>query len=161
MEPGTFPATPPDCTPVPIAFRNYRTGDLADCLELFDRNCPAFFAPNERRDYEVFLTAVPDWYVLCVVDGRVTGAFGLDPAHAALRWIMIHPDAHGRGIGSTIMTHVVTSAGLRGMSAISIAASQKSAPFFEKFGAVTRSIREDAWGPGMDRIDMTLVIDRL
>jgi GNAT superfamily N-acetyltransferase len=159
VEPGTFPATPADGTSV-IAFRKYESRDLADCLELFDRNCPAFFAPNERPDYELFLAAVPDWYELSVVDGRVTGAFGLDPVHAALRWIMIHPDAHGRGLGSTIMASVVDSARLRGMLAISIAASQKSAPFFEKFGAVKRSIQENGWGPGMDRIDMTLVIPR-
>jgi GNAT superfamily N-acetyltransferase len=42
-----------------------------------------------------------------VVAGHLVGAFGLDPAQAALRWIMIHPDAQGRGIGSAIMEHVV------------------------------------------------------
>ena len=140
-------------------FRNYQSGDQADCLALFDLNCPAFFAPNERVDYEVFLAAVPDWYELCVVAGAIIGAFGLDPAHAALRWIMIHPDAQGRGVGSAIMTHVMNAASRKGVSSISIAASQKSAPFFAKFGAISQSTLENGWGPGMDRIDMTLAVD--
>ena len=142
-----------------IAFRNYRPTDHATCLALFDRNCPAFFVPNELVDYEEFLATVPDWYVVCVVAGDVSGAFGLDPARAALRWIMIDPDVQGRGIGSVIMNRVIDSARKGGMPSISIAASQKSAPFFEKFGAVERSLQENGWGPGMDRINMTLAID--
>ena len=36
-------------------FRGYRPPDESACLALFDENCPAFFAPNERDDYLVFL----------------------------------------------------------------------------------------------------------
>src|SRR5688572_13780511 len=142
-----------------ITFRPYSSTDREICLGLFDANCPEFFAPNERADYRGFLDPSPDWYRLSVVAGHLVGAFGLDPAQSALRWIMIHPDAQGRGIGSAIMEYVVDSARKGGMSSISIAASQKSAPFFEKLGAVETSIHENGWGPGLDRIDMTLSID--
>jgi GNAT superfamily N-acetyltransferase len=143
----------------PVVFLKYEPGDDAACLALFDANCPEFFAPNERADYRGFLDSSPGWYELSVVAGNLVGAFGLDPAHSALRWIMIHPDAQGRGIGSAIMKHVIDSARKGGMSSIAIAASQKSAPFFERFGAVERSIQKNGWGPGLDRIDMTLAID--
>jgi GNAT superfamily N-acetyltransferase len=143
----------------PLVFQKYEPGDYAACLALFDANCPEFFAPNERADYRGFLDSSPGWYELSVVAGNLVGAFGLDPAQSALRWIMIHPDAQGHGIGSAIMKHVVDSARKAGVSSIAIAASQKSAPFFGKFGAVERSIHENGWGPGLDRIDMTLAID--
>ena len=143
----------------PVVFQKYEPGDYDACLALFDANCPEFFAPDERADYRGFLESSPGWYERSVVAGHLVGAFGLDPAHAALRWIMIHPGAQGRGIGYAIMKYVVDSARKRGMSSIAIAASQKSAPFFEKFGAVEHSIQRDGWGPGLDRIDMTLAID--
>jgi GNAT superfamily N-acetyltransferase len=142
-----------------VVFQKYEPGDYAACLALFDANCPGFFAPDERADYRGFLDSSPGWYELSVVAGHLVGAFGLDPTQSALRWIMIEPDAQGRGIGSAIMCHVIDSARQGGMSSISIAASQKSAPFFEKFGAVKRSIQEDGWGSGLDRVDMTLATD--
>ena len=38
-----------------MQFRAYQPADREACLALFDENCPAFFAPNEREDYEAFL----------------------------------------------------------------------------------------------------------
>jgi hypothetical protein len=41
---------------------------------------------------------------------------------------------------------------------VNIAASQRSAPFFEKFGATRLSFTRHGWGPGMDRVDMILLL---
>ena len=43
-----------------VALRAYESSDLSICLDLFDANTPAFFAPNERTDYHTFLAENPN-----------------------------------------------------------------------------------------------------
>ena len=140
------------------SFRPFDPGDRAACLALFDANCPAYFAPNERADYIEFLDRAPAGYEVCELDGSAVAAFGLIRSDGAVRlnWIMLAPASQGRGIGSAIMQRVVAAARSSGESVIHIAASQKSAPFFARFGAAPVTRTPDGWGPGMDRIDMEL-----
>lgn len=142
-----------------IGFRPYGTTDRSACLTVFDANCPVYFAPNEREDYERFLDAGPIGYEVCLVDGQIAGAFGLlgDRGQGkSLNWILISPDFQGIGVGTAIMDRVISSGRESGVCFLSIAASQKSAPFFARFGAVTVAVRPDDWGPGMHRVDMEL-----
>ena len=142
-------------------FRPYVAADLAQCLALFDANCPEFFAPNERTDYAAFLRSEPTNYTVCVVAGRVEGAFGLfagDRGGASLNWILLSPHVQGTGVGTQMMQRTVDEAGRRGCRVIDIAASHKSAPFFARFGARATSETADGWGPGMHRIDMQLKV---
>jgi GNAT superfamily N-acetyltransferase len=142
-----------------IAFREYRAEDKAGCLSLFDLNCPEFFAPNERADYEAFLAAAPAGYEVCIVQSEIAGAFGLvgnDPARKSLNWILLNPKAQGRGLGSAVMRRVVSAARARGVPIVDIAASHKSASFFAKFGATEVARTEHGWGQGMHRVDMEL-----
>ena len=142
-----------------MSFRAWQKEDREACLSIFDANCPAFFAPNERSDYARFLDAAPNGYEVCELAGRVVGAFGLvthGDGGTSLTWIMIDPDAQGAGIGSAMMERVVSRATVSGLSTVNIAASHKSAAFFERFGAVAIGRTIDGWGPGMDRVDMEL-----
>lgn len=140
------------------SFRHYASADQQTCLRLFDANCPEFFAPDERQDYLDFLRSVPTGYEVCEVGESVVAAFGLirNSDGTDLNWIMLDPASQGLGIGSAIMQRVLGVANEAGISTIRIAASQKSAPFFARFGAVSTLRTEDGWGPGMDRIDMVL-----
>jgi len=140
-----------------VAFRPYTHADREACLELFDANCPEFFAPNERNDYVRFLDAEPKGYEACIVGDRIAGAFGLiagDARRMHLNWILLDPKFQGLGIGSAIMSRIATLARDAGTDVIDIAASHKSAPFFAKFGAVATATIRDGWGPGMYRVDM-------
>lgn len=142
-------------------FRHYTSDDRHICLALFDANCPQFFAPNERADYASFLDGSPRDYELCLVDGQVAGAFGLignGHVRRRLNWILLDPRFQGFGAGRAIMSRVVTRAALDKVQAVDIAASHKSAPFFEKCGALTMSVTENGWGPGMHRVDMELLV---
>ena len=144
-----------------VSFRPYSKADRQDCLALFDANCPTFFAPNERVDYESFLDGKPDGYEICETKGRVVGAFGLLDAGEArmnLCWILLDPQIQGLGIGSRIMKRAISIGRASRAPAIGIAASHKSAPFFARFGAVTITHTENGWGPGMDRVDMELLL---
>jgi GNAT superfamily N-acetyltransferase len=141
-----------------IVFRPYSSADLEPCLALFDGNCPAYFALNERADYERFLRGGAPGYRLCETESEVVGAFGLVRESGACRvqWIMISPRIQRAGLGTAMMTEALAQARSSGAHALLIAASHKSAPFFARFGA--RAVRDtpDGWGPGMHRIDMRL-----
>jgi len=144
-----------------MKFESYRPADKQACLKLFDANCPEFFAPNERVEYEGFLDANPSDYELCFDEESVVGAFGLlgdDIYHRDLNWIMLDPSSQGLGIGATIMKRIALNARASGARVVHIAASQKSAPFFSKFGATETTVTENGWGPGMHRVDMELTI---
>lgn len=130
-------------------------------MSIFDANCPEFFAPNERQDYLGFLESTPEGYEVCRVAGRVSGAFGLTADGEdtkSLNWILIDPRAQGIGIGSRMMKRVIRSCRQSQTRSVRIAASQKSAAFFVRFGAVAISFTKDGWGPGMDRVDMELAL---
>lgn len=150
------------CSPantVELRFRPYEDTDRSACLALFDANCPEYFAPNERCDYSQFLEARPDNYNVCLLGGFVVGAYGLYPlaeGGAALHWILLSPAVQGRGLGSAIMTRVISEMKHAGRSVLRISASHKSAPFFSRFGAIELSTAVDGWGPGMHRVEMQL-----
>ncbi len=139
-------------------FQRYQTSDLSECLSLFDANCPAYFAPNEREDYCAFLDGVPASYTVIRSKSVVVGAFGLaaDNGNARLSWIMLDPSSQRSGIGSAIMAEATTRALELGAPAILIAASHLSAPFFARFDAAHVRYIRDGWGPGMHRVDMVL-----
>ena len=142
-----------------VTFRGYLSTDKAACLELFDANCPEYFAPNERKDYENFLAANPENYELCFVARPLVGAFGLMHDGAVdrnLRWVLLEPSSQGLGIGAMIMELVILNASESGARVVNIAASHKSAPFFAKFGSTKVTVTANGWGPGLDRVDMVL-----
>ena len=142
-------------------FRPFYETDIPDCLSLFDANCPEFFATNEREDYRRFLDTVTEGYSICELDGKVCGAFGVlpcDQQSMRLNWILLDPHSQGVGIGSKIMRHTIRIVERSNANLLKIAASQKSAPFFQKFGATVVASLANGWGPGMDRIDMELPV---
>jgi len=143
-----------------LTIRPYQPSDESDCLTLFDENCPAYFAPNERADYLRFLAERTLYYRVCLLGDRVVGAFGVlpdEPQGLALRWILLSPRVQRQGLGTRIMTQVLEIVRARGADALYIGASHRSAPFFERFGALETKRTPHGWGPDMHRVDMTLV----
>ena len=142
-------------------FRPYQPRDLIACLGLFDDNCPESFAPNERAEYETFLANHAATYEVCVADGAVVGAYGLQPRNAAawdLRWIIVARRTRRSGTGTAILERVRADLTSRGVRTLHIAASHVSAPFFARFGAKEITTTPDGWGPGMHRIDMEIAL---
>ena len=135
--------------PADLVFREYQPADRDACVALFDANCPAFFAANERADYVEFLSTAADSYELCLIDQQVVGAYGLEPHSSgglALRWVVLSPHVHGRGLGKQLMIRVLETLRARRIPQLHIAASHKSAPFFAKFGAQELATITDGLG---------------
>ena len=86
-----------------VGFSPYDVAYRDRCLEVFDANCPEFFAPNERVDYVDFLDRSPAGYEVRLGDGELAGAFGLivtdewaDGARdLRLHWILSDPAVQG------------------------------------------------------------------
>ena len=79
-----------------------------------------------------------------------------DLGQARLSWIMVSNHHKGRGLGYTMMTHMLEQAGKLNVKRIDIAASHLSADFFAKFGAKEVLRTAHGWGPEMHRVDMLL-----
>ncbi len=142
-----------------ISFRFYRADDREACLALFDENCPAFFAANERADYAEFLDTQPSEYQVCLKADVIIGAFGLMGSAADwrdLNWILISPHSQGLGLGTQFIRRVVQQAKSAGLTGITIATSHLAEPFFAKHGASRIREIEHGWGKGMHRVDMEL-----
>src|SRR6185436_11277468 len=94
-----------------VTFRPYSRDDKESCLGLFDANCPEFFAPNERADYQRFLEMGSRGYELCLINDEVAGAFGLmgdADTRRRLNWIMLNPRFRGLGAGRAIIARCVS-----------------------------------------------------
>jgi GNAT superfamily N-acetyltransferase len=141
-------------------FIPYQPEYFEKCLTLFDANCPESFAPNERDDYAEFLNQVPTGYLVSLHEDQVIGAFGLIQENTEdrrrLNWIMIDSSRQGAGFGRAMMEYVLAQSKILNVQFVDIAASHKSAAFFERFGAKGVKYTEHGWGPGMHRLDMEL-----
>ena len=142
-----------------VSIRSFLAADHSSCLALFDQNCPEYFDPGERADYAAFLGSRPAGYELCLLEGRCVGAFGVcerAEGGVALRWILIAPVAQGQGVGTAMMARALEHCRARRAPVLHIAASQKSAAFFARFGARAVKSIPQGWGPQLDRIEMEL-----
>ena len=144
------------------AFMRYQDEHQRGCLDLFDGNCPRYFAPQERADYLQFLHNTRDPYWVSIQDNVIVAAFGLSRTAddcARLSWILVSPTHQQQGIGTVMMTFVLKQAKTLAVREIKIAASQHSAPFFARFGAIEEAHTPHGWGPNMHRVDMRLALD--
>lgn len=165
MKPRTRSADPtavlPHLSPTKmITSRPFSLADYESCLEMFDANTPDNFAPNERDDYERFIAASPSFYRVCLVEEKVVGAYGIaidtQKSRGRIRWIMTTVSSRGIGLGRFMMLELLDHAREMGIGFIDIAASQKSASFFEHYGAMEQTREPEGWGPGLDQVTMEL-----
>lgn len=145
-----------------LEFVDYTCEQLANCLALFDANCPEYFAENERADYMTYLDGTSDLYKVGLSQGRAVAVFGIAndqvQKRARITWIMVCPKSHGQGYGVGMMEYAIKLAADCDAQVIDIAASHLSAPFFEKFGAIRIKTTMDGWGPDMHKVDMEMTI---
>jgi GNAT superfamily N-acetyltransferase len=143
-----------------MQFLNYENSYFGRCLQIFNENCPQYFAENEREDYIDFLKGNPSDYFIGVSGNFVASAFGVvctpEISRVRLSWILVLPKLKGRGVGTKMMFFSKATALNKGASVIDIAASHLSAPFFEKFGAEEINTIENGWGLGMHRVNMEI-----
>lgn len=143
-----------------IKYLDYNERYFRECLELFDENCPRYFAENEKEDYIDFLNRRRSDYFVGSMGALVVSAFGmtseLTSSRGRLSWILVSQKSKGNGIGTQMMEFVKNAAIEKNLKAIDIAASHLSASFFKKFGAIELNRIPNGWGENMHRIDMEI-----
>lgn len=150
-----------------MGFKPYSQDNMAACLELFDLNCPRFFAREERSDYSYFLQQLPDSrsthnvYLLGWREQRLIACFGVARVSSetcALTWIMVHPEYQRQRCGEEMMAQLFTLAAAADYRKVVVSTSQHADQFFARFGAITLRSQNDGWGPGMHRVDMEIIL---
>lgn len=145
-------------TPRP-QIRPYAAADRAACLAIFRSNLPRYFDPTELPEFEDFLERPSGDYVVLEQDGLVVACGGcyLREGVGRLSWGMVSQQHHRASLGTALLVwrinhlfqHTETPE-------ITIDTSQHTAGFFARHGFRTTLQVADGFGPGIDRVAMSL-----
>ena len=142
-----------------LEFKDYSMESFNDCIELFDLNCPEFFASIEKNDYIEFLNQTKEGYVTIHHDSILIGAYGVHKTSsesASQSWTLIHPKYQNQGIGRLIMERVFSYLESNQLDNLFLSTSQQTEAFFLKFGAIRIDYIENGWDEGLHRIEMKI-----
>jgi predicted GNAT family N-acyltransferase len=148
-----------------INTRPYTALDLQACLRLFDGNVPKFFDPSERQSFATFLQdqSLNTAFLVIENNGVVIACGGHvledDGQTAGLCWGMVDQSLHGQGLGR-LLTEARLQA-IRKQPAIQrvrLDTSQHTHAFYARFGFTVERVETDGYGPGLDRMDMVLLL---
>lgn len=149
-----------------IISRPFTSDDRSACLSIFDSNVPPFFAPEERIEFCEHLEnldAIKTPYIVLVRDDVVVACGGLTVdmkcRKAFLVWGMVERELHGIRLGS-MLTHarLTLARSIPGLTKLDLSTSQHTNGFYERYGFTVTKITSNGFGPGLNRLDMTLEI---
>lgn len=140
--------------------RKYTQQDQPAVLELFDANCPRYFAPEERNDLENYLESELEDYFVVEMEGELVACGGInlqkEQSKGVLSWDMIHPDYQKRGIGKAlVMFRIRHLEEVYQVENIGVRTSQFTDRFYAKCGFELKNIVKDYWAEGYDLYDMS------
>lgn len=149
---------------IDIISRPFISADRLACLSIFDSNAPPFFAPEEHVEFCEHLENLDDIetpYIVLVRGDVVVACGGLTVdmtcQKALLVWGMVERELHGIGLGSILTQARLTLARAKpDLTKIKLSTSQHTNGFYERFGFALSKITPNGFGPGLDRLDMTL-----
>ena len=141
-----------------LIFSDYHPSDRPTCSALFERNCPAYFAIEERSAYQAFLEAQPKPYWIAWTDNVAVACYGVTIEHdvAGIDWIMVDPSYQSKGVGDAMVKRAINLFNKHNVKEVKVATSQHANRFFERYGLVETSTTLHGWGQGMHKIDMVM-----
>jgi len=143
-----------------MTIRPYSASDHPAVLELLRLNTPQYFAESEEADLVDYLANHIDHYYVVEVGNAIVGCGGFnrtpDGSRGVLSWDIIHPDAQGREIGSTLVKFRIAEMQQLGVPEIGVRTSQHVYKFYEKMGFSLKEVVMDYWAEGYDLYDMKL-----
>ncbi len=128
-------------------------------LELFHLNTPQSFSPEEEKDLIYYLDHEIEKFFVIEIDSGIVGCGGINFKEegrvGVLSWAFIHPEMHGKGLGTSIVKHRVNYLlNETSVEKIIVRTSQLVFSFYEKNGFVLKEIKKDYWAKGYDLYDM-------
>lgn len=147
--------------------RRYQSSDMQACLHIFDGNTPRFFSLVEREDFKNFLVndAVVWDYLVIEDNGSIVACGGhnvdKDAKSASFCWGMVANNLHSTGLGKMLtIARLETASALGSVTSVRLDTSQHTQGFYARFGFVPERIIPDGYGPGLDRWEMTLSLEK-
>lgn len=140
--------------------RPYRATDAVACLAIFDSNSPAYFAAEERSDFERFLhgQASQCAFQVIEIDGNVVACGGLaraDDGSAGFCWGMVERRHHRQGLGRELaLARLQQAEADPALRRVTLSTSQHSQGFYAGLGFKVTKIVADGHGPGLDAVEM-------
>lgn len=139
--------------------RLYNHSDKSELINLIRLNTPNYFHPSEEKDFIHYLdNEIEDYFVL-EENGKIIGTGGInyfpEKKLARLSWDMVHPNYHGKGLGSEItkfrIDHIRKNTVI---NAIEVRTSQLVFKYYQKMGFELEKIEKDYWAKGFDLYQM-------
>ncbi len=138
-----------------LTIRPYTPSHKPQLIELIRLNTPPYFHPSEEILFSNYLDNEREDYFVLEENEKILGCGGLnyedDFSSAILSWGMIHPDFHGKGLGTKLTKHrlefVKTKPAL--LKCI-VRTSQHTDKFYSKMGFSLKEVKKEYWGPDLD-----------
>src|SRR5690606_1790046 len=149
-----------------MLIRKYTTTDMPKIILLLRLNTPKYFAPEEEKDFLAYLKQDADNYYVIEENNIITGSGGFnlteDRATGKISWDIIHPDCHGKGLGTKLMRfRIEQMKEIKSVNKISVRTSQLAYRFYEKFGLQLREVIKDYWASGFDLYRLDNDVDKV
>ncbi|SFI41084.1 GNAT family N-acetyltransferase [Albimonas pacifica] len=143
------------------ALRPYAPADRAACLAIFDACTPRFFDPSERPAFTAWLDAPPPGadHLVIAREGDVLacGGWMREGEAAVLCWGMVAPALHRQGLGRRLtLARLAAMRRAPGVALLKLDTTPASRGFYAGLGFEVVAVTPDGYGPGLDRVDMTL-----
>ena len=155
-----------------VHIRPYTPADLNACLALFASNCPPFFHPSERADYEAFLQDPADRGEYFVLEGGTDlvacgGIWADTQGVGGLSWGMVRGNSEGgglhgqglqgQGLGTRLTAYRLDLLRQRPeVRRVRLDTSQHTEAFYARQGFVVVDRTPDGFAPGLDEVKMLL-----
>ena len=144
--------------------RAYNSGDTEKLLELLRLNTPAFFHPEEEKDFINYLENHSQNYFVVEDSNRIIGSggfnFGFDNGKTArISWDIFHPHFQGKGIGRKLTLYRIDQIRENPeVEVIIVRTTQLVYKFYQKLGFELVKIQKDFWAEGFDLYQMEIKI---
>lgn len=137
------------------AIRNYKPTDKNTLLQIIRDNTPAYFAQEEEQDFADYLDNEIEDYFVVEADGKIVGCGGVNfeenKTIGIISWGMVHPDHHGKKIGSALLQHRLNFLkNIKSVKRITVRTSQLVYKFYEKHDFRLIESKKDFWAKGID-----------
>ena len=122
-------------------------------------NTPKYFLHEEEKDLLHFLDYERENYYMVKLDSKTIGCGGTSlrgtKSDGYFSWGMIHPEYHGKGIGSILLKHrIKVLKQNKNINRILVRTTQYVYQFYEKSGFKLVETVKDYWGKGFDLYTM-------
>lgn len=132
-----------------------------EVIQLLKLNTPKYFDPSEENEFRNYLDSKLEDYFIVFENDTIIGCGGInyhiENKEAILSWDMIHPDHHGKKLGTLLTKHRLDHIKKNTIAeSVLVRTSQFTYKFYEKMGFATIETKKDFWAKGYHLYTMKL-----